>query len=69
MTRENEPLEEQGEELFEHHRLVADPGLAPLRVDKFIIILVAHFSRNKLQQRPSQDMYVSMGNRSRATPR
>ena len=28
MTQENEPLEEQGEELFEHHRLVADPGQA-----------------------------------------
>ena len=39
----------QGEELFEHHRLVADPGQAPLRVDKFIINRVAHLSRNKLQ--------------------
>ena len=41
--------EGQGEELFEHHRLVADPGQTPLRVDKFIINLVAHLSRNKLQ--------------------
>jgi len=41
--------EEGGEELFEHHRLVADPGQSPLRVDKFIINLVAHLSRNKLQ--------------------
>ena len=39
----------QGEELFEHHRLVADPGQTPLRVDKFIINRVAHLSRNKLQ--------------------
>jgi len=39
----------QGEELFEHHRLVADPGQAPLRVDKFSINRVAHLSRNKLQ--------------------
>lgn len=41
--------DEGGEELFEHHRLVADPGQSPLRVDKFIINLVAHLSRNKLQ--------------------
>ena len=42
-------VDAQSEELFEHHRLVADPGQTPLRVDKFIINLVAHLSRNKLQ--------------------
>ena len=42
-------MSEEAEELFEHHRLVADPGQTPLRVDKFIINLVAHLSRNKLQ--------------------
>ena len=42
-------MDAQSEELFEHHRLVADPGQTPLRVDKFIINLVAHLSRNKLQ--------------------
>lgn len=39
----------EGEELFEHHRLVADRGQAPLRVDKFLNNLVAHISRTKLQ--------------------
>lgn len=38
-----------GEELYEHHRLVADKGQAPLRVDKFLHNLVAHLSRTKLQ--------------------
>ena len=37
------------EELFEHHKLVADPGQQPLRVDKFLMNLIAHISRNKLQ--------------------
>jgi len=48
-TRPDHDEEEGGEELFEHHRLVADPGQTPLRVDKFIFNLVAHLSRNKLQ--------------------
>ena len=48
-TRPEHDEEEGGEELFEHHRLVADPGQTPLRVDKFIFNLVAHLSRNKLQ--------------------
>ena len=37
------------EELFEHHKIVADPGQQPLRVDKFLMNLIAHISRNKLQ--------------------
>ena len=37
------------EELFEHHKLVADPGQQPLRVDKFLMNLISHISRNKLQ--------------------
>mgnify|MGYP006162053767 FL=1 len=41
--------EEAGEELFEHHQLVADPGQQPLRVDKFIINLLSSMSRTKLQ--------------------
>ena len=49
MSEDINLAESQSEELFEHHRLVADPGQAPLRVDKFIINKVAHLSRNKLQ--------------------
>ena len=49
MSEDLNTPEEQSEELFEHHRIVADPGQAPLRVDKFIINRVAHLSRNKLQ--------------------
>ena len=56
MSEESLPLETESEELFEHHRLVADPGQTPLRVDKFIINLVAHLSRNKRKLRPNRAM-------------
>ena len=36
-------------ELFEHHRLVAQPGQALLRVDKFLFNLLPHTSRSRLQ--------------------
>tara|TARA_B110000503_G_scaffold135913_1_gene217322 strand:+ start:9353 stop:10429 length:1077 start_codon:yes stop_codon:yes gene_type:complete len=41
--------ETETEELFEHHRLVADPGQQPLRVDKFVTNLIGQISRSKLQ--------------------
>ena len=46
-----EPLspDQEEEELHEHHRLVADAGQKPLRVDKFLTNLIAHISRSKLQ--------------------
>ena len=38
------------EEMFEHFRLVADKGQAPLRVDKFIATHQEGTSRNRVQQ-------------------
>ena len=29
--------EEENDELYEHHRIVADKGQAPLRIDKFLL--------------------------------
>jgi len=42
---------EQGEqeELFEHHRIVADPGQEPLRIDKFLVNRLPNTSRNRIQ--------------------
>ncbi|MGC6491101.1 MAG: RluA family pseudouridine synthase [Flavobacteriales bacterium] len=37
-------------ELFEHHRVVADKGQEPLRVDKFLLNRLEGTSRNKIQQ-------------------
>lgn len=42
--------DQESEELFEHHRFVADKGQKPLRVDKFLGNLIQNSSRNKIQQ-------------------
>ncbi|HCQ15600.1 MAG TPA: RNA pseudouridine synthase [Cryomorphaceae bacterium] len=42
--------ESENEELYEHHRIVADSGQKPLRVDKFLGNLLPNTSRNKIQQ-------------------
>ena len=47
-----ESIEEDGpdgDELFEHHRIVADKGQSLLRVDKFLFNLLPNTSRNRLQ--------------------
>ncbi len=44
----NEELEE--DELFEHHRIVCDPGQEPYRIDKFLMDRLPNVTRNKVQQ-------------------
>ena len=46
---EEYPEEQEAEELFEHHRIVADPKQTLLRVDRFLMDRLANVSRNKLQ--------------------
>lgn len=46
----NSPELEEEEELFEHHRHVADKGQSLLRVDKFLMQLMANATRNKIQK-------------------
>lgn len=41
---------EENSELYEHHRVVADPGQSLLRVDKFLLYHIPNVSRNKIQQ-------------------
>jgi 23S rRNA pseudouridine1911/1915/1917 synthase len=38
-----------GDVLFEHHRIMADPGQSPLRIDKFLTDRLPNVSRNKVQ--------------------
>ena len=40
----------EDEELFEHHRFVSDKGQSLLRVDKFLMQLIANASRSKIQK-------------------
>ncbi len=44
-------MQEQDElhELFEHHRIVADKGQEPLRIDKFLLNRIENASRTKIQ--------------------
>lgn len=42
--------EEEDELLFEHHRIVADPGQGLVRIDKFLNARLANVSRSKIQQ-------------------
>lgn len=40
---------DEQENLFEHHRIVVDPGQEPLRIDKFLMDRTANATRNKIQ--------------------
>jgi 23S rRNA pseudouridine1911/1915/1917 synthase len=42
--------DQDDELLFEHHRIVADPGQSLLRIDKFLDTRLANVSRSKIQQ-------------------
>ena len=48
------------EELFEHFRLVVDPGQAPVRVDKYMATHMEDTSRNRVQQ-AFKEGYVFLG--------
>ena len=41
---------EDGRELYEHFRFVADKGQSPVRVDKFLVDRMEKTSRNRIQQ-------------------
>jgi 23S rRNA pseudouridine1911/1915/1917 synthase len=41
---------EENEDLFEHHRIVADKGQELLRIDKFLMDRLPNVTRNKVQQ-------------------
>lgn len=48
--KEEELEEEVGaDDLYEHHRFIADPGQEVIRIDKFLIDRLAKTSRNKVQ--------------------
>ncbi|MDX1604432.1 MAG: S4 domain-containing protein, partial [Salinimicrobium sediminis] len=41
--------DDNDDELYEHHRFVADKGQQPLRVDKFLMNYIEKATRNKIQ--------------------
>ena len=46
---DNEFTDEEGNELYEHFRFVADKGQNLLRVDKFLTARIENASRNRIQ--------------------
>jgi 23S rRNA pseudouridine1911/1915/1917 synthase len=48
--QQEEDLEEDELELFEHYRIVVDKGQSMIRIDKFLTEKVAFATRNKVQQ-------------------
>ncbi len=42
-------LEEEDDELFEHHRIVADHKQSLIRIDKFLMARLPHVTRTKIQ--------------------
>ncbi|MFT5858745.1 MAG: 23S rRNA pseudouridine1911/1915/1917 synthase [Flavobacteriaceae bacterium] len=47
--KEEAELEESNSEMFEHHRVLADPGQELVRIDKFLMDRIPNTSRNKIQ--------------------
>ena len=46
---DEELLEENDDELFEHHRIVADARQGPVRIDKFLMDRLPNVTRTKIQ--------------------
>ncbi len=49
MTTDNELLEQEEQDLYEHLRLIVDKGQALLRIDKFLMNRIENASRNRIQ--------------------
>ena len=57
---EEEP-DEDGTSVYEHHRLSADSGQKPMRIDKFLMEHLYNTSRNRLQQAAAQGFILVNG--------
>jgi 23S rRNA pseudouridine1911/1915/1917 synthase len=49
MTDTDALLDDQDDELFEHHRIVADPKQSSIRIDKFLMARLPNVTRTKIQ--------------------
>ena len=49
MTDIDTLLDDQDDELFEHHRIVADPKQSLIRIDKFLMARLPNVTRTKIQ--------------------
>ncbi|MBS1488125.1 MAG: RluA family pseudouridine synthase [Bacteroidetes bacterium] len=49
MSLQSQEIDEPDDDLFEHHRITADPGQSLLRIDKFLIDRLPNVTRTKIQ--------------------
>lgn len=47
---QDDELEDDGGQLYEHFRLVVDKGQEPERIDKYLFVRMQHSSRNRIQK-------------------
>ncbi len=59
---EDELVEDQNSELFEHYRFVADKGQGMIRVDKYLAMHIVGVSRNRIQQAAEADCILVNNN-------
>ena len=57
---------EDGREMYEHFRFLADKGQALLRVDKFLVARMEKTSRNRIQQAADAGCIIVNGVQSKA---
>lgn len=64
MKEEEEFNEEsqESEELYEHHKIIADKGQEVVRVDKFLMDRIPNTSRNKIQNAAKNGNILANGN-------
>ena len=49
MNQNPEVEESNSEELYEHHKVIVDPGQEMIRIDKFLLEKIPGTSRNRIQ--------------------
>ncbi|WMI69712.1 RluA family pseudouridine synthase [Mangrovimonas sp. YM274] len=49
MTDQHTPIEENDDELYEHHAFTVKTGQQPLRIDKYLMNFIENATRNKIQ--------------------
>lgn len=47
---QDDELDDDGGQLYEHFRLVVDKGQEPERIDKYLFVRMQHSSRNRIQK-------------------
>ena len=50
LTLDDQELDDESQQLYEHFRIEVDRGQEPLRIDKFLTEHMQHSSRNRIQQ-------------------